>query len=303
MHGEKDHTELPGEIHPTTNYGGLSEVLNSEDAKEVKRELQSIASVATPSGASTRPTSSSGAAQEQGSREAGPAAEGRAQVSRSGPARSTPAGVRATAGATAPAPVDPGGRGIGRQRVTGARAVGRATGTARVRAVASDASSSATSSSRPRAGSRLSRCGAWSWPTRARSAPATRAKRSATLSSAAASLSRGNRRERDRIERLPRRHDNRKPARRGLRRAAGEDLALPDERRADDRGQLPVSLWRRRVAEAGEPEAGMAGAALVWLYASMRGHLAVAAVSLAACSGSHPPLRQPPPAGAPCGGA
>lgn len=46
MHGEKDHTELPGEIHPTTNYGGLSEVLNSEDAKEVKRELQSISSVA-----------------------------------------------------------------------------------------------------------------------------------------------------------------------------------------------------------------------------------------------------------------
>jgi len=45
MHGEKDHTELPGEIHPTTNYGGLSEVLNSDDAKEVKRELQSIASV------------------------------------------------------------------------------------------------------------------------------------------------------------------------------------------------------------------------------------------------------------------
>lgn len=47
VHGDKDHTELPGEIQQQTTkpLGGLSDVLNSEDAKEVKQELQSIATV------------------------------------------------------------------------------------------------------------------------------------------------------------------------------------------------------------------------------------------------------------------
>lgn len=40
-----DKTELPGEIRPVTNYGGLSEVLDSESGKEIQNTLKSIQSV------------------------------------------------------------------------------------------------------------------------------------------------------------------------------------------------------------------------------------------------------------------
>ena len=40
-----DKTELPGEIRPTTSYGGLSEVLDGESGKEIQNTLKSIQSV------------------------------------------------------------------------------------------------------------------------------------------------------------------------------------------------------------------------------------------------------------------
>jgi hypothetical protein len=46
LKGDKDHTEIPGEIQPTTNYGGLSDVLNSDTGEEIKHTLKTIDSVA-----------------------------------------------------------------------------------------------------------------------------------------------------------------------------------------------------------------------------------------------------------------
>jgi hypothetical protein len=46
MKGKEDHTELTGEIKPTTTYGGLSEVLNSDTGDEIKHTLKTIDTVA-----------------------------------------------------------------------------------------------------------------------------------------------------------------------------------------------------------------------------------------------------------------
>jgi len=45
MNGKEDHTELPGEIKPTTNYGGLSEAL-ADTGTEIKKTLNEIQTVA-----------------------------------------------------------------------------------------------------------------------------------------------------------------------------------------------------------------------------------------------------------------
>ncbi len=45
MKGKEDHTELPGEIKPTQNYGGLSEVLSSDTGEEIKHTLKTIDTV------------------------------------------------------------------------------------------------------------------------------------------------------------------------------------------------------------------------------------------------------------------
>ncbi len=47
MKGDRDHTELPGEIQPTPSYGGLSDVLNSDTGDEIKHTLKTIDSVAS----------------------------------------------------------------------------------------------------------------------------------------------------------------------------------------------------------------------------------------------------------------
>ncbi len=46
VHGDKDHTELPGEIQPATQLGGLSDVLNSDTGEEIKHTLTTINTVA-----------------------------------------------------------------------------------------------------------------------------------------------------------------------------------------------------------------------------------------------------------------
>ena len=45
MNGVADHTQLPGEIKPTTRYGGLSEVLEGDTGKEIQNTLKSINTV------------------------------------------------------------------------------------------------------------------------------------------------------------------------------------------------------------------------------------------------------------------
>jgi hypothetical protein len=45
MNDKADHTQLPGEIKPTTHYGGLSEVLEGDTGKEIQNTLKSINSV------------------------------------------------------------------------------------------------------------------------------------------------------------------------------------------------------------------------------------------------------------------
>ena len=45
LNGKEDHSELPGEIKPTTNYGGLSEAL-ADTGNEIKKTLNEIRTVA-----------------------------------------------------------------------------------------------------------------------------------------------------------------------------------------------------------------------------------------------------------------
>ena len=45
MNSSADHTQLPGEIKPTTHYGGLSEVLEGDTGKEIQNTLKSINTV------------------------------------------------------------------------------------------------------------------------------------------------------------------------------------------------------------------------------------------------------------------
>lgn len=45
MNGAKDKTEIPGEIKPARNYGGISEVLQSETGEQIKQTLSTINSV------------------------------------------------------------------------------------------------------------------------------------------------------------------------------------------------------------------------------------------------------------------
>lgn len=45
MNKSADHTSLPGEIKPTTHYGGLSEVLEGDTGKEIQNTLKSISTV------------------------------------------------------------------------------------------------------------------------------------------------------------------------------------------------------------------------------------------------------------------
>jgi hypothetical protein len=45
MNQKADHTSLPGEIKPTTHYGGLNEVLEGDTGKEIQNTLKSINSV------------------------------------------------------------------------------------------------------------------------------------------------------------------------------------------------------------------------------------------------------------------
>jgi hypothetical protein len=46
LNGKENHTEIQGEIRPTTAYGGLSEVLNGETGEQIKSTLQTINTVA-----------------------------------------------------------------------------------------------------------------------------------------------------------------------------------------------------------------------------------------------------------------
>ena len=45
LNGKEDHTELPGEIKPVTNYGGLSEAL-ADTGTDIKKTLSEIQTVA-----------------------------------------------------------------------------------------------------------------------------------------------------------------------------------------------------------------------------------------------------------------
>ncbi len=45
LNGSKDKTEIPGEIKPARNYGGISEVLQSETGEQIKQTLSTISSV------------------------------------------------------------------------------------------------------------------------------------------------------------------------------------------------------------------------------------------------------------------
>jgi len=45
MNGSHDKTEIPGEIKPARNYGGISEVLQSETGEQIKQTLSTISSV------------------------------------------------------------------------------------------------------------------------------------------------------------------------------------------------------------------------------------------------------------------
>lgn len=47
MNDKADHTALPGEIRPTTHYGGLSEVLEGDTGKEIQSTLKSISTVSS----------------------------------------------------------------------------------------------------------------------------------------------------------------------------------------------------------------------------------------------------------------
>ena len=99
LNGKEDHSELPGEIKPTTNYGGLSEAL-ADTGTDIKKTLSEIATVADAlgglnsnnvvlgSGPGTGLHGSSGAG---GARGTGSGRDVRLRE------RSTRAGVRATA--------------------------------------------------------------------------------------------------------------------------------------------------------------------------------------------------------------
>ncbi len=45
LHGDKDKTEIPGDIKPARNYGGISEVLQSETGEQIRQTLNTINSV------------------------------------------------------------------------------------------------------------------------------------------------------------------------------------------------------------------------------------------------------------------
>jgi hypothetical protein len=45
MKDKEDHTELPGEIKPVTNYGGLSDVLMSDEGKDIKKTLAALPTI------------------------------------------------------------------------------------------------------------------------------------------------------------------------------------------------------------------------------------------------------------------
>ena len=50
MNGKADNTQLPGDIRPTTTYGGLSDVLASDTGNEIKQTLKSIDTVSAALG-------------------------------------------------------------------------------------------------------------------------------------------------------------------------------------------------------------------------------------------------------------
>jgi hypothetical protein len=50
LRGTESKTEIPGEVRPSTNLGGLSEVLSSETGQEIKQTLKSIETVANALG-------------------------------------------------------------------------------------------------------------------------------------------------------------------------------------------------------------------------------------------------------------
>ncbi len=50
LNGKANHTEIPGEVRPTTTYGGLSDVLMSDTGNEIKQTLKSIDTVSAALG-------------------------------------------------------------------------------------------------------------------------------------------------------------------------------------------------------------------------------------------------------------
>ena len=77
MNGKEDHSELPGEIKPTTNYGGLSEAL-ADTGTDIKKTLAEIQTVANALGGLNSDNVVLGAAPARGSRARARAAAARA---------------------------------------------------------------------------------------------------------------------------------------------------------------------------------------------------------------------------------
>ena len=71
MKGKDESTQLPGEIRPTTSYGGLSDVLSSDTGNEIKQTLKSIDTVANALGGLNSSTVSLGGGPGTGLKGAG----------------------------------------------------------------------------------------------------------------------------------------------------------------------------------------------------------------------------------------
>ncbi|MFO0671320.1 MAG: hypothetical protein U0235_17100 [Polyangiaceae bacterium] len=103
LKGDRDKTELPGEVKPSTNLGGLSEVLESSTGKEIRSTLETIKSVSDALGGLNAKDIVLGGRPGMALEEAAPAAgHGRGRAVRRGqPGRRRPGRRRASAWAQA----------------------------------------------------------------------------------------------------------------------------------------------------------------------------------------------------------
>ena len=247
MQGKADKTEISGAPQPAPNLGGLSDVLNSDTGEEIKRTLTTINSVAAALNGLNSSNIVLGMGSGTGLKGGGPGGGGerrRGRVRRRHTADRVGRGQR---------------RRLRRRRRWAGRRRGRRLWQRRQRrrngrgrwqrrrheGVARRLRQPGAVVGRRALGRADSSCGEGA----RRGAPRLLRERSAAKPEPQRRRDGrvADRRDRDGQQRVPLGVDVEQPTRRRVRRSPGEGLALPDERCADERGELPVPVRGRRV--------------------------------------------------------